>query len=347
MAFFRQLACILCALLVVGSLGEVHAQSRSGSSVATFLTLGTGAKGSALGHAYTAVAAGGDALFWNPGAAAVPYQGQLGNAFFTRYDWVADIGYSAAGVTIPVTGTGVVGLSIASVDYGRMDVRTEAQPEGNGETFGASDFSFGLTYSQPLTSSFYFGGTVKSVRQTIRDMRASSIAVDLGFVLETRYLNGAKIAASIMNFGGKMQMSGVNTDIFVDVAPDNSGSNPDIPADLALDEWDLPLSFKFGVAVPVLNTTNVQVLLLADSHQTNDNDLNSDVGAQFQYGTRTFTFNLRAGYKDLFLDNVDNHVSYGAGLDIRVASVRVGFDYAYLPFDFLGDTQLMDFRVYF
>ena len=338
----------LVAMLALSVSVDAEAQSRVGTTAGTFLTLGTGARGQALGHAYTTMARGGDALFWNPAGAARPYAARhLGGVFLTHYEWVGGIDYNAAGVVVPIVGSSVLGISVASVDYGRQEVRTPAFPEGTGETFGATDFSIGLTYAQPLTESFYFGGTVKYVRQAIRDMSADAVAFDFGFVLETNYLNGMQLAASIMNFGGKMQMDGVNADVFVDLFPGNSGNNPDIPADLSMERWDLPLSFKFGVALPVVRVNNVELLVLSDAHQSNDNNLNSDVGAQLRYGTNTVNLDLRAGYKDLFLDNVDSHLSYGAGLDVRISQIRLGFDFAYIPFDLLGNTQMVDVRVHF
>jgi hypothetical protein len=156
-----------------------------------------------------------------------------------------------------------------------------------------------------------------------------------------------QLAASIQNFGGKMQMQGVNGQVFVDLAPNNSGNNPNIPANLDFESWDLPLAFKFGVAVPVVRLNNIELLVLSDAHQSNDNNLNSDVGAQLRYGNKTLNFDLRVGYKDLFLDNVDSHLTYGAGVDVRFSSLRFGFDFAYIPFDLLGNTQMVDFRVYF
>ena len=324
------------------------AQSRVGTTSAPFLTLGTGARGQALGHAYTTLATGGDALFWNPAGAAKPYAGtHRGGVFLTHYEWVADINYNAAGVVVPINQSGVIGLSVAAVDYGDMEVRTVALPNGTGETFSSTDLSLGLTYAQPLTQDFYFGGTVKYVRQQIRDMAASAVAFDFGFLLSTRYLGGMQIAASIQNFGGKMQMQGINGQVFVDIDPTSEGNNPNIPSRIEMNRWDLPLAFKFGVMVPVKLAFNTELQLLADANQSNDNNLNSDVGAQLHYGNRTFNFDLRAGYKDLFIDNVDSHLSFGAGLDVRVTSVRFGFDFAYIPFDLLGNTQMVDFRVYF
>ncbi|HEX9658842.1 MAG TPA: PorV/PorQ family protein [Rhodothermales bacterium] len=225
----------LSAAITVLSVANLAAQSRAGTTAAPFLTLGTGARSQGVGHAYTALASGGDALFWNPASGARQYMGEhRSSAFFTHYSWFADIDYNAAGVVVPVTRSGIIGLSIASVDYGRMDVRTIDLPEGNGETFTSSDYSFGLTYAQPLTSSFYFGGTAKYVRQQIQDMHAQTMAFDFGFYLETPYFRGLRIAASIQNFGGKLQMEGVNSVVFVDVDEDNSGSNSNIPARLEM-----------------------------------------------------------------------------------------------------------------
>jgi hypothetical protein len=340
-------AIFICMMIAVTAT-TVQSQSRVGTTAATFLTLGAGARGTSLGHAYTAIATGPDALFWNPGGAARAYRGQhRGGILFSKNKWIADIDYNAFGVVVPITGTGVFGLSLATVDYGRMDVRTVSQPEGTGETFGARDLSLGLSYSMPLTPSFFFGGTAKFVHQSIRDMKAQTMAVDFGFVLVTDYLNGATIAASIMNFGGKMRMDGVNSQIVVDVDPSNTGSSESIPARLRMDAWDLPIAFKFGVAVPFVSMSNLKVSVLADANQTNDNNLNSDLGAMMQYFSRTVSLDLRLGWKDAFLDNVDSHLSYGAGMDVQLSGVRFGFDFALVPFDWLDNTRTFDFRVYF
>ena len=323
------------------------AQSRVGTTAATFLTLGTGARGQGLGHAYTAVARGGDALFWNPAGAAIPYEGSRGSVFLTHHEWLAGINYNAGGVVIPVMNASVVGISMAVLDYGDQDVRTVAFPNGTGETFSSTDLSLGLTYAQSITPTFYFGGSVKYIRQQIRDMAASTLGFDFGFVLQTPFFQGIELAAAIQNFGGKMTMAGVNGQVFVDIDETNSGNNPNTPASIDMASWDLPLSFKFGISMVLYEQGGIQLIAVGDANQSNDNNLNSDVGGILHYGNKTFNIDLRAGYKDLFLDNVDSHLTFGGGLDVLVSSVRFGFDYAYTPFDLLGDTQMIDFRVYF
>lgn len=340
--------CLVLLLAFTALPAGTMAQNRTGTTAAAFLTLGTGARGQALGHAYTALATGADALFWNPAGAARSYNGrQRGSLLLSHAQWLADINYNAAAVVVPVFGARTIGFSVASVDYGSMQVRTVALPEGTGETFRAADLSLGLTYAQSLTSAFYFGGTVKYVRQQIRDMSADAIAFDFGFVLQTQYLQGLTLAAAIQNFGSKMQMGGINSVVFVDIDETTSGNNPDVPARLEMDTWDLPLSFKFGMALPVFRLNNLELLALADAHQSNDNRLNGDFGGQLRLYNRTFNFDLRAGYKDLFVDHVDSHFTLGAGLDVRALGIRAGFDYAYTPFELLGNTQMLDFRIYF
>ncbi|MEM1269311.1 MAG: PorV/PorQ family protein [Bacteroidota bacterium] len=326
------------------------AQSRIATNAAPFLTIGTGARGMSMGNAYTAMATGSDALFWNPGGAAIPYaERHLGSAFFSHYEWLADIDYNAAGVTIPITRSGVVGLSLAAVDYGDMEVRTEQNPNGTGVFFSSTDFMVGATYAQPLTPDFYFGGTVKYIRQSIRDMSASTVAFDFGFVLKTRYLGGLQIASSIMNFGGQMQMDGINGETNIDIAPNLRGSSESIPVRIRNDTWDLPLAFRFGAALPVVRSGNFELIATGDANQTTDNNLNADFGGLLRYGNRTFNLEMRGGYRDAFLgDDVDGHVSLGVGLDLQVTgNMRFGFDFAYLPFNFLNDTQLFDARVFY
>ena len=339
-----RIALILTMMVPLAALG----QSRTGTTAASFLTLGAGARGQAVGHAYTALATGADALFWNPAGAARPYGTEVdGSLMLAHARWFADITYNVAGVAIPVFNESTIGLSVASVNYGDMIVRTVALPEGTGETFRASDFSLGVTYAQPLTETFYFGGTVKYIRQQIRDMHATALGIDVGFVLQTAYLQGLTLAASIQNFGSKLQMGGVNSVVFVDIDETTSGNNPNVPARLEMEAWDLPLSFKFGMALPLLRLRNVEFLALADAHQSNDNQLNGDFGGQLRVYNRLFNLDFRAGYKDAFVDNVDSHLTFGAGLDVRALGVRVGFDYAYTPFELLGNTQMLDFRLYF
>ena len=76
---------------------------------------------------------------------------------------------------------------------------------------------------------------------------ASGFAIDVG----TLYLSeipGLTIGASISNFGTKMQLDG--RDLQFNYDPDgNIGTGPgNIPSDLRSGSFDLPLTFRIGIA---------------------------------------------------------------------------------------------------
>ncbi|MEO1021794.1 MAG: PorV/PorQ family protein [Bacteroidota bacterium] len=327
------------------------AQSKVGTTAAPFLTIGTGARATALGHAYTATATGADALFWNVSGAAIPQDGigTTGSAMFTNHQLFVGIDYNAFALTLPISGTGVLGLSGAIVDYGTMDVTTAQFEDGTGEIFSAQDLVVGLSYAQPLTSTFYIGGQAKYISQRIWDMRANTIAVDIGLTLITDYLNGMKLAASIQNFGGQLQLEGINVRETYDPDEDILGNNDRVFIRRETDSFNIPISFRFGVAIPLIKETNYDLQVFGESHQTNDQNLNGDFGSEFTYKTNSTKFFIRGGYRDAFINRNDivQRWSYGAGLEVTYSQLRFGFDFAVAENDFLQDTRMIDFRIYF
>ena len=343
---------ILLQIIVLLVATSLYGQSRVGTTAAPFLTLGVGAKGAALGNANTVNVSGAEAMFWNPsGIALLNEAGTSNSAFMSVNQYFVDVNIYAAGMVLPIgkEQRSNFGLALNYVDYGRMDVRTVERQEGTGATFGAHDLSIGLSYAQSLTDNFYFGGTAKLIQQKIYDMNAQTFAVDLGFVLKTEYLNGLKLGASISNFGGKMQMDGINSQYFLDIDETSEGNNEDVPSRIYMDEWDLPLSFRFGMNLPVIKRDNLELILLSEAQQTNDNELNVDSGSQLSYLTNTVKFHVRAGYKDLFLgDNVASHLTYGAGFVLKTANgVAIGVDFAQVPYEYFGQTTIIDLKLYF
>ncbi|MBU94982.1 MAG: hypothetical protein CL669_05255 [Balneola sp.] len=335
--------------LVAQSGGE---ESRVGTTAAPFLTLGVGAKGHALGHANTINVSGAEAIFWNPAGMAIQNKGDsFSSSFISITEYFADVDIYGTGIVVPIGKNKgqSLGIGLHFVDYGRMDVTTVELQDGTGATFGAHDLSIGVSYAQKLTDSFHFGGSVKLIQQKIYDMSAEAFAVDLGFLLKTNYLNGLTIGASITNFGRDMQMSGINSETYVDLDPTSEGNNEGIIGNIKLDNWELPLSFKFGLMAPAIKTKNLELLLMSEVQQTNDNKLNIDSGAELSYISNTVKFHMRSGYKDLLLgNNVDSHFTYGIGLTLKTSTgIGIGVDFAQVPFEYLGQTSIIDVKLYY
>ncbi len=346
----------LTFVLLTFSAGTLFAQlgqeSRVGTTAAPFLTLGVGAKGAALGHANSVYVSGAEALFWNPAGISVQNEGNsYASSFISVSEYFVDVNIYGTGIVIPVGKKNAqsIGIGLNYVDYGRMDVRTVEMQEGTGATFGAHDLSLGFTYAQRLTDSFHFGTSVKLIQQKIYDMTAEAVAIDMGFLLRTDYINGLTIGASITNFGRDMTMAGINTEAYVDLDSQSEGNNDGIISNIKLNNWELPLSFKFGVMVPAIKQKNLELLLLSEIQQTNDNKLNLDSGTQLSYLSKTVQFHMRAGYKDLFLgDTVDSHLTYGVGLTLRTSGgMAIGVDFSQVPFEYLGQTSIIDVKLYY
>jgi hypothetical protein len=144
-----------------------------------------------------------------------------------------------------------------------------------------------------------------------------------------------------------MQMDGIN--IRDTYEPDPAvGGNDRVFVRKEMDQWNIPLQFKFGIAVPAIVSKYYTLEFMAESHQTNDQNLNGDFGSEFTFKTNSTNFRVRAGYKDLFLgDNVDGNFTYGAGFDMALSSTRIGFDFGISRQNMLADVQMIDLRVYF
>lgn len=150
-----------------------------GTSAATFLSLGYGARPLGMGEAFVATADDVSAVHYNPAGLALPASGVLGmqprryEALFSQAIHIQDISLSQVGfVRRPF------GFSLINLRVGDIERRTEETPESEGN-FGASDTAIGLSYGREL-GGLALGGTVKYIGQSIGGQGASSYAVDLG-----------------------------------------------------------------------------------------------------------------------------------------------------------------------
>jgi hypothetical protein len=92
---------VLAALMLFYAQG-VQAQG-AGETAADWLTIGVGARPSAMGDSYTAIGDDASAIFWNPAGMT----GTSKTEFMFQYGlWLADIQYHAVSVVLPMGGGG-------------------------------------------------------------------------------------------------------------------------------------------------------------------------------------------------------------------------------------------------
>jgi hypothetical protein len=191
---------------------------------------------------------------------------------------------------------------------GDMAVRTVEMPEGTGEFFSAGDLAIGLSYARNLTDRFSIGVTAKYIQQTIWHSSASAVALDAGTLFKTDLFNGMVIGASISNFGPQLTMSGRDSRMYTRVDVTKQGSDAQIPYNIDMDSWDLPLSIHLGVSTNVVKTEDYHILVAVDAVHPNDNFESLNVGTEFGYKDY---ISLRAGYQSLFLKDSEGGLTLG------------------------------------
>ncbi|MDA1028665.1 MAG: PorV/PorQ family protein [Bacteroidetes bacterium] len=345
---FRRLIPVVCALITVCMVvPAVQAQevdspndnfvkdvSNAGTSAAAFLQIGVGARAMAMGNAGTTLAHDATALFWNPAAAA----NLRTQATFTfdHTDWLVDTNLDYVGMAFRVPGVGTIGLSVLAFDaVDNQPVRTILQPEGTGEFYSASDVMLGMTYATTLTDRFSAGITGKYIRETVWNETARALAVDLGILYRTR-LEGFVLAASILNFGGNMQLEGRDLRRAFDDDPSNF-SNNQLNVSFDTDKFSIPLTFRFGFGYEKKISDYHRVTLVADLTNPSDNSESVNLGFEYTFGN---TLSLRGGYAALFERDRVSGLSFGVGVNRRLLGrIRVVAEYSYADMGYLGSAQ--------
>lgn len=306
-----------------------------GTSAATFLRIPIGARATGMGSSFVSMMDDPTALFWNPAVLT----SVKSNAFVVDHSlWLPGIYFDFAGLVLPVENLGNFGISATILHTDEMEVTTVEEPMGTGESFTASSFAIGLSYSRNLTDRFSIGGTFKYVQETIFNSSATGIAFDVGTIYQTPFA-GIRLGASISNFGTKMQITGEDLNVRVDIAPDQEGNNQSIVGKLNTDQFDLPLIMRIGISGEVINTEDFRFTLSADGVNPNDNSQSLNIGGEI--GLLNEKIRLRSGYKDLFLVENEADLTFGVSInEINIFSnVSISFDYAYQNFVHLKDSN--------
>ncbi len=296
------------ATMFVVALASSAQANDAGYAGSTFLRIGFGARASAMGEAYTAVAEDASAIYWNPGAMSAV----LGtNLSLAHTEYFASLRVEQAAVTHEAT-WGTIGFMFTGLYMDAME-RYEDTPSMPLGTFSAYDVAVAVAYSRYIVPNLSAGISVKPVYERIDELTASGIAFDIGLYHVSK-VRGLKMAAVASNIGTPMKFD--------------------------QEEFALPRSIKVGGSyereVAVLEG---RVLFTADAVFPNDGDASGRLGAEYAFRRLVA---LRAGYRAFLLPSEDSEVGYsalratfGAGFWWRDIAV----DYAFLPSDQLGDNH--------
>lgn len=188
------------ALMVLFAAASGSARQSGGTSVAdALLRGGVGARPSALGGAYTAMADGPLSVRYN--AAGLAREERSGLLF--QYDnALLDIGRSDILFSTPLWGGGL-GIGLSMVDYG-MFVRTTTANKSGAGSVTAKDYLVRAAYGWSLGRSLDFGGSLGVYRIDLDDVGATGVTGDLAIQYQSP-IESVRFGAAIQNVGSRAQ----------------------------------------------------------------------------------------------------------------------------------------------
>jgi hypothetical protein len=336
-----------------------------GTTSAEFLLLGAGARGTALGGSFAAIATDVSALYYNPAGVAMLERPGI---MVGTYDYVADTRYSWGGVAFPLSGgSRTIGFQLGTFGFKDQPVYTEAQPDGTGGTYSVNQTFIGGTFAQNFSDRFSAGLTAKYVSDHLGTVSGSAFAVDFGTNFHASLNNHpVKFSFVLANLGSNLTYTGTGLDGSVNRDPlPGEDEVPTLPqqANLLTKDFPLPTTFRVGLAYDVLTGENNRLTVLGDFSQPNNNSPGFAFGSEWtsnRLGGSNFGFALRGSYSYTGANNVDpvssttalgdeenlQGLAFGGGLLYgQGAGFSLGLDYAYKYLGVLGPTNFFSFTL--
>lgn len=309
-ALALSLAFSACAVYALGS----------GTSSADFLKIGVGARPSAMGGAYAAVADDSNATYWNPAGIAYTDTWDL---TFMHLVWYANTGYDFLSAVMPIDNISGVGLSanyfwVPEFNSTRDSLGVFLEPSAA----ASYDLALTLTYARIMgdiyTTDFTIGNialgaNITYVQRKLLDTLMPGMAMaDLGMTVNlTDAIRGAIVLQDI---------------------------------DLGSGEDRSPFAARIGAAWDIAISKDIGLLLACDVSRPIDitNPDYSKLFVSMGFEVKLFGYGyLRGGYRS---GEPDFGLTAGAGFGLpEIGSV----DYAFAPHNELGSSHRISLSLKF
>jgi len=286
--------------------GALRLNADQGTTAAAFLKLATGPRVIAMGENFTGLADDANAVRYNAAGTAYLDESQ---ATLMHAIWIEDIYYDDLAAAFPMKNIGTIGTEIFYLNAGNFDAYNAAGVSTG--QFSAGAMSATLSFARKIIDSVSVGLAAKYLSENIDGQSSTGFAVDLSTLYKTP-IKGLTAGMNVANLGPAMGYSQAFT---------------------------LPVNVRFGAAYSAAKDINV----VCDYTQPIETAGVFGIGGE--YGYKDFLV-VRGGFK--FQGGFDyNQVEEGYGpsaaagltLGMGLKYGKYGFDYAYAPQGFLGDTH--------
>lgn len=190
--------CVLFALAGEGR-ATFFTSDETGTTAAVFLKEPIGARSIGMGRAFTAVADGPEAIWWNPAGMLTNPRSEL---LLENSIWMNEFLFNTVAGMFPLDEGNILGLMINQLIFNTPMPGYDnlGNPTENVE-FMETAFSAGYATD---VFEIPFGINFKLISSTLADVSALSLAGDVG-VLQGFFKNDLKVGLSLKNFGAKLR----------------------------------------------------------------------------------------------------------------------------------------------
>lgn len=333
-----------------------------GVRAAEFLTIPVGARGIAMGSAYSAVADDISSIWWNPAGLGFIQNREV---MLTLVDYTLDLTYSYGAFATPIgDGSVVLGGFFGYLDVPDIEITTIATPEGTGDYYNAYDFQVGGSFAYNLSDRFIGGLNLKYVHQDMwNNLSGNAFAVDAGVIYHTELVDReVRFSFNIQNLGTNVTMEGSN--LLEEIGPeDRSGNVPTGYRDWSQDNqqfskrnnrlayrqthtYRLPTLLKIALAYNLYTSEKVNWLVSGEFWRPSYIPIAYSTGTELNYNFTPFISGaLRMGWQiqqDEYTEGMDQSgfdylgddptwrgLSFGGGIQRQIDNMHIRFSYAY------------------
>jgi len=334
---------LLLLAVMVAQVSVAGRGDKAGSSAAPMLLIPVGGRDIAMGGSTVANSFGIEAVHYNP--AGVAWSTKQSEAIFSHMNYIADIGVDYIGVSSKFEGFGTLAFSIKSLSIGTIEVTTETNPDGTGETFNPQFTTLGLTYSDAMTDRISIGLTLNLISEQIDRASSSGIGFDFGVQYKNfANVGGLDLGVAIKNVGPQMQYEGpglLRRGQVDDVIRSSSYYT------LTAAKAELPSVIELGFAykVSVSEQSHLNVSSIFQNQNLSDDEYK--FGGEFVWDN---TFFVRGGYNVSQESYVDSYIfgaTFGAGINQNFDGLDFTFDYAYRDVQFFDANHVFSIKLGF
>lgn len=295
----RKVRMCLVTVCLSWALGQAPAAAEPGATSLEFLRIGQGARGVAMGGAYTAVVNDATSLYWNPAGLGYVRASQM---TFQHNSYIADINQNYFAMAFPTHwGTFGVGANMLSIDDIERTTLSSGQAGQVLGFFGARDIALDMGWGAEMLNGVSLGLTGRFISSRIADQGGTALTGDFG--IQFRPIENWSIGAALKNFGTGIKYISVKE--------------------------PLPRSVRVGTALKLLPKRNL--ILSFDLNKIKFDDFFINYGIEYTLFNHV---SFRAGYT---LENKDVEEWLTAGLGFKIGVVDL--DYAFVPFGIFGNTH--------